>query len=123
MREIKANTTFYNPAIGRVRSGDVVEVEDEMAKQLTQSGFASYNDADMEYETIDETKYPKRFLSTELPDDFPHRTLLSAEDVNTFGDLIRVDELLGLANIGTSRAEDIKESLNEHLERFIEVYG
>lgn len=117
MTKIKVNTTLRNERYldGTVSEGSVHSVPDDYAKELVEDkGFASYVEKSEEAVEIDGVEYPKDFLEMEIPPSFVDARVYKALDdagIDTFGELVRLDDPTNIKGIGESFMEDIEKEI------------
>jgi hypothetical protein len=120
MVKIKVKTTLRNERYmdGVVVEGSVHEVNEDYAKQLVEEkGFAEYVDEQStEYVEIEGRKYPKDFLEMTIPEDFVNDsvyTSLKESGIDTFGQLIKLEDPTDIKGIGDAYMEDIEKEIIE----------
>lgn len=122
MRKIEVKNTFYRSDVGTVQSGDVIEVDDKVAESLVEEkGYADYAESEPKTVTIQGAKYPENFVNKNLPEGFPHFELIAEDMQNpTFKNLLELDDLSRIKNVGGIRAEEIEEGIQKALDAFVD---
>lgn len=117
MVKIEVTTTLRNEQYlnGLATSGGVYTVPEDYAQELVEEkGFAQYVEDQDELVEIKGNQYPKGFLETEIPEDFPNNRVnkaLKDEGLETFGDILRYDDPTEIKGIGEDFASILSESI------------
>lgn len=118
MVKIKVKTTLRNERYldGTVSEGSVHKVNEDYAKELVEEkDFAEYvNDETREYVEIEGREYPKNFLEMKIPEDFVNDSVYdSLKDVgiDTFGELIKLEDPTDIKGIGDTYMEKIEKEI------------
>ena len=113
MTKVRAKTTFYRSDIGIVHSGSVVEIPDDPAQELVEEkGFAEYAKSEPDKVEIGGARYAESFVQKDLPENFPHIEQIAEQFPDpTFRDLLEMDNIGNIKQVGESRKKEIKEGI------------